>query len=64
VAVHPDVGAAPIEVTVVLDGMGSATVTPWPFDTPRIEGVSFAFPAATYPAESTAVATAFSVRAG
>lgn len=64
VAVHPDVGAAPIDVTVTLDGAGGCTVAPWPFDTATIEGVAFAFPAATYPTESTAVATEFRVRAG
>jgi hypothetical protein len=64
VPVHPHVGAQPIEVTLTVDGTGSATVAPWPFDTPAIEGVSFAFPAATYPAQSTAVPTQFRVRAG
>jgi hypothetical protein len=64
VAVHPDVGAAPIDVTTVLDGSGTVVVAPWPFAPGPIEGVAFAFPAAAYPRESTAVPTPFCVRAG
>lgn len=63
VAVHPDVGAPAIDVTLRLDGAGTVIVAPWPFAPAAIELVAFAHPAASYPAESTAIVTPLSARA-
>jgi hypothetical protein len=64
VSVHPRPGAAPVDVSVVVDGQGTVTVAPWPFAVDAIAGVVFAHPAASYPAESTVVPTPFAIRPG